>query len=246
MLNVKAGAGVTVRASWAVLSTTPVPLARIVRGYTCGATNAPTVNVRVLAVVGLGTGTLAAWGRPGDSYQFYEINSNVETIAKSWFTFLKDSKASTGIHLGDARVELQRELEAGKSHDYDLIAVDAFSGDAIPMHLLTAEAGEIYRKHLAPGGILALHISNRSLNLEPVTRGLARYLGWQAHLVVVAADLIDDNKGESGSRWVLMAEKQATFAHSKVRDTFAGWNTSREPVILWTDDFASLWPILRF
>ena len=201
---------------------------------------------RRVAVVGLGTGTLAAWGRPGDSYQFYEINPNVEGIARRWFTFLKDSKAETGIHLGDARIELERELHAGKAHDYDLIAVDAFSGDAIPMHLLTAEAGEIYRKRLAPGGILALHISNRSLNLEPVTRGLARYLGWQAHLVAVSADLIDDNKGESGSRWVLMAEKQETFSHSKVRDTFPGWNTSKDPVILWTDDFASLWPILRF
>lgn len=201
---------------------------------------------RRVAVVGLGTGTLAAWGREGDSYQFYEINSNVEAIAKQWFTFLKDSKARTEIHLGDARIELERELAEGKSHDFDFIAVDAFSGDAIPMHLLTAEAGEIYRKRLAPGGILALHISNRSLNLEPVTRGLAQYLGWRAHLIVVAADLIEDNKGESGSRWVLMAEKQETFAHSKVRDTFPGWSTSSEPVILWTDDFASLWPILRF
>jgi hypothetical protein len=201
---------------------------------------------RRVAVVGLGAGTLAAWGRVGDSYEFYEINTNVETIAKRWFTFLKDSKARTEIHLGDARITLERELAAGKAHDFDLIAVDAFSGDAIPMHLLTAEAGEIYRKRLAPGGILALHISNRSLNLEPVTRGLAQYLGWRAHLIAVAADLIDDNQGESGSRWVLMAEKQETFEHSKVRDTFAGWGTSQEPVILWTDDFASLWPILRF
>jgi hypothetical protein len=203
-------------------------------------------HARRVAVVGLGTGTLAAWGRPGDIYRFYEINPNVETIAQRWFTFLQDSKAQTGIQLGDARIELQRELDAGKAHDYDLIAVDAFSGDAIPMHLLTAEAGEIYRRHLAPGGILALHISNRSLNLEPVARGLARSLGWQARMVVVAADIIDDNQGESGSRWVLMTEKAETFAHSKVRDTFAGWNNPREPVILWTDDFASLWPILRF
>jgi hypothetical protein len=201
---------------------------------------------RRVAVVGLGAGTLAAWGRAGDTYEFYEINANVETIAKQWFTFLQDSKARTEIHLGDARIVLERELAAGKTHDFDLIALDAFSGDAIPMHLLTAEAGEIYRKRLAPGGILALHISNRSLNLEPVTRGLAQYLGWRAHLIAVAADLIDDNQGESGSRWVLMAEKQETFAHSKVRDTFAGWGSSREPVILWTDDFASLWPILRF
>jgi hypothetical protein len=201
---------------------------------------------RRVAVVGLGAGTLAAWGREGDTYRFYEINPNVETIAHKWFTFLGDSKAKTEIALGDARIQMERELAAGQARDFDLIAVDAFSGDAIPMHLLTAECAEIYRRRLAPGGILALHISNRSLNLEPVTRGLAQYLGWKAHMVVVAADLIDDNKGESGSRWVMMAEKQETFARSKVRDTFLGWSSAPDPVILWTDDFASLWPILRF
>ena len=201
---------------------------------------------RRVAVVGLGAGTLAAWGREDDSYSFYEINPNVETIAHKWFTFLSDSKAKIGIALGDARIQMEQELAAGHAHDFDLIAVDAFSGDAIPMHLLTAECADIYRQRLAPGGILALHISNRSLNLEPVTRGLAQHLGWKAHMVVVAADLIDDNRGESGSRWVMMAEKQETFAHSKVRDTFLGWSSAPDPVILWTDDFASLWPILRF
>ena len=141
---------------------------------------------RRVAVVGLGAGTLAAWGRDGDTYRFYEINPNVEPIARKWFTFLGDSKAQTDVVLGDARVQLERELAAGRSHDFDLIAVDAFSGDAIPMHLLTAECAEIYRQRLAPGGIIALHISNRALNLEPVTRGMARYLGWQARMVVVA------------------------------------------------------------
>lgn len=201
---------------------------------------------RRVAVVGLGTGTLAAWGRAGDTYRFYEINPNVEPIAREWFTFLQDSKARTEVVLGDARIQLERELAAGRSHDFDLIAVDAFSADAIPMHLLTAECAEIYRQRLAPGGILALHISNRSLNLEPVTRGLAKYLGWQARMVVIAKDLLDEDKGESNSRWVLLTEKRETFTHSKVRDTMVGWSTSKEPVITWTDDFASLWPILRF
>jgi hypothetical protein len=201
---------------------------------------------RRVAVVGLGAGTLAAWGRPGDTYRFYEIDPNVEAIARHWFTFLSDSKAQTEVVLGDARVQLERELREGRSHDYDVIAVDAFSGDAIPIHLLTAECAEIYRQRLAPGGILALHISNRSLNLEPVTRGLARYLGWQARMVLVAPDLLDENpNAESSSRWVLLTEKRETFAGSKIRDTIVGWSTSRDPVITWTDDFASLWPILR-
>jgi hypothetical protein len=201
---------------------------------------------RRVAVVGLGAGTLAAWGRGDDTYRFYEINPNVEPIARKWFTFLTDSKAQTGVILGDARIQLERELSAGRSHDFDLIAVDAFSGDAIPMHLLTAECAEIYRQRLAPGGILAVHISNRSLNLEPVTRGLARYLGWQARMVVIVKDLLDEDQGESNSRWVLLTEKRETFTHSKIRDTLVGWNTSKDPVIVWTDDFASLWPILRF
>ena len=201
---------------------------------------------RRVAVVGLGAGTLAAWGREGDTYRFYEINPNVEPIARKWFTFLGDSKARTEVVLGDARIQLERELAAGRTHDFDLIAVDAFSGDAIPMHLLTAECAEIYRQRLAPGGIIALHISNRALDLEPVTRGLARYLGWQARMVVVAKDLLDEDKGESSSRWVLLTERRETFTNSKIRDTILGWSTSKEPVITWTDDFASLWPILRF
>ncbi|HSR08175.1 MAG TPA: fused MFS/spermidine synthase, partial [Bryobacteraceae bacterium] len=192
---------------------------------------------RRVAVVGLGAGTLAAWGREGDSYRFYEINPNVEPIARGWFTFLGDSKAHTDVVLGDARIQLERELAEGHAHDFDLIAVDAFSGDAIPMHLLTAECAEIYRQRLAPGGIIALHISNRSLDLEPVTRGLARYLGWQARMVVVARDLLDEDKGESSSRWVLLTEKRETFTHSKIRDTILGWSTSKDPVITWTDDF---------
>jgi spermidine synthase len=201
---------------------------------------------RRVAVVGLGTGTLAALGRGDDSYRFYEINPSVEPIARKWFTFLADSKAQTRVVLGDARIQLERELGAGKSHDFDLIAVDAFSGDAIPMHLLTAECAEIYRQRLAPGGILAVHISNRSLNLEPVTRGLARYLGWQARMVVIVKDLLEEDQGESNSRWVLLTEQPETFAYSKIRDTLVGWSTSKDPVIVWTDDFASLWPILRF
>ncbi len=204
------------------------------------------LHPRRVAVVGLGAGTLAAWGRDGDSYRFYEINPNVEPIARKWFTFLGDSKAHTDVVLGDARIQLERELAEGHAHDFDLIAVDAFSGDAIPMHLLTAECAEIYRQRLAPGGIIALHISNRALDLEPVTRGLARYLGWQARMVVVARDLLDEDKGESSSRWVLLTEKRETFTHSKIRDTILGWSTSKDPVITWTDDCASLWPVLRF
>jgi hypothetical protein len=197
---------------------------------------------RRVAIVGLGAGTLAAWGRSGDTFRFYEINPAVEAIAQKWFFFLKDSKAQTEVVLGDARVQLERELAAGRSHDFDLIAVDAFSSDAIPIHLLTAECGDLYRQRLAPDGILALHISNRSLDLEPVARGLAQHLGWKARMVI---GLFDGNAGESNSRWVLLAEKAETLEKYRIRETLVGLSGTRRSNITWTDDFASLWHVLR-
>ena len=151
-------------------------------------------------MVGLGVGTMAALGRPGDTFRFYEINPEVETIARTWFTYLKDSKARTEVVLGDARVQLERELAQGQSQDFDAIAVDAFSSDAIPIHLLTAECADMYRRRLAPGGLLLLHISNRRLNLEPVTRGLAQHLGWGAVQYISPAD---ERTGERRAQWVL-------------------------------------------
>lgn len=200
------------------------------------ALNALDKTNRRIGVVGLGVGTMAAWGRPGDIFRFYEINPDVEQIARSWFSFLNDSKAHTEVVLGDARVQLERELALGRSRDFDMLAVDAFSSDSIPMHLLTAECADIYRRRLAPGGVLALHITNRALNLDPVARGMANYLGWRA--VEITSD---DNPGtgESSSRWVLLTANQDFLASNHSQ-----WS-SRAP-ILWTDDFASLWQVLKF
>ncbi len=196
---------------------------------------------RRIGVVGLGAGTLAAWGRPGDTFRFYEINPDVERIARAWFSFLSDSKAQTEVVLGDGRVQLERELAAGRSGDFDLIAVDAFSSDTIPMHLLTAECADIYRRRLAPGGVLALHISNRALNLDPVARGMARYLGWTA-VQIISGD--DPQTGESSSRWVLITSNQNFLERAGLLHQLSGWS-SRAP-ITWTDDFASLWHVVKF
>ena len=196
---------------------------------------------RRIGVVGLGAGTLAAWGRPGDTFRFYEINPDVEQIARTWFSFLADSKAQTEVVLGDARVQLERELALGRSRDFDLIAVDAFSSDSIPMHLLTAECADIYRQRLAPGGVLALHISNRALNLDPVARGMARYLGWTA-VQIISAD--DTATGESTSRWVLLTSNQDFLERAGLARHLSGWS-NRAPIV-WTDDFASLWHVLNF
>ncbi len=197
---------------------------------------------RRVAIIGLGTGTLAAWGRPGDTIRFYEINPSVETIAGTWFSFLKDSQARTEVVLSDARVQLERELARGEAQAFDMIAVDAFSSDVIPVHLLTAECGDIYRRHLAPGGLLLLHISNRSLNLERVARGLAEHLGWKAVLFFSGAK---EETGESTSRWVLITANTGFFEQHRIADEIANWTDRRQP-ITWTDDFASLWHVLKY
>lgn len=196
---------------------------------------------RRIAVIGLGAGTLAIYGRPGDSMRFYEINPDVEAFARQWFTYLADSKATTEVALGDARIELERELAAGRARDYDLIAVDAFSSDAIPFHLLTAECADVYASRLKPGGLLLLHISNRVLNLEPVARGMAAHLGWKA-VLLLSGD--DPETGESSSRWVLLTSNDDFLRRSGLNVLASPW-TRRAP-LAWTDDFVSLWHVLNF
>jgi hypothetical protein len=189
-----------------------------------------------IAVVGLGTGTLAAWGRPGDTIRFYEINPNVVSIANTWFSFLKDSKAHIEVVPGDARIHLANELDRGAPGNFDILILDAFSSDSIPMHLLTAECADVYRRHLKPGGILLLHITNRTLDLEPVARGIAEHLGWPA------AQLLSQSHpetGENASRWVLISANPSAFPAA------GGWTPLARPPLLWTDDFASLWHVLK-
>ena len=207
------------------------------------ALNALENSGRRVAIVGLGTGTMAAWGRPGDTFRFYEINPDVEKIARTWFTFLKDSKAQTEVVLGDARIQLERELAQGHKQDFDAIAVDAFSSDSIPVHLLTAECGDIYRQRLKPGGPLLLHISNRALDLEPVARGLAQHLGWK-FVLLVSADY--PQTGESSSNWALLSSDADFIARFPSAQWIFTRRGPRRAPIVWTDDFASLWHVLRF
>jgi len=133
-------------------------------------------RARRVADIGLGTGTLATYGESGDVFRFYEIDPRVEVIAKNVFTYLRESRAKIEIAHGDARLS----MEAEPPENYDVIAVDAFSGDAIPVHLLTAEALKLYQRHLAPGGIIAFHISNTYLSLAPVVQAQADHAGLHA------------------------------------------------------------------
>jgi len=192
-----------------------------------------------VGVIGLGTGTIAAYGRVGDIIEFYEINPAVDDLSRDYFTYRRDSMARVMVVLGDARVVLDRQ----PPQEFDVLAVDAFSSDAIPAHLLTAECAEVYRRHLKPDGVLAIHISNRSLDLSPVVRGLAAHLGWRAGLVTSALDL---RYGIVPATWVLVSNNHAFWDMSAVRHDVTPWLPGSRPPLVWTDDFTSLWRVLKF
>ncbi len=183
-----------------------------------------------VGVIGLGAGTLAAYGRPGDVIRFYEINPDVIRLSHNYFSFQRDSAAKIQVVEGDGRIRLSQEPE---STAFDLIAVDAFSSDAIPTHLLTVECAATYRRHLKPEGTLAIHISNQSLDLGPVVLGLAEELGMQALRVDSQEDAA---QGTSEASWMLLTARSADRpASNKPRLS-----------IRWTDDHVSLWQILRW
>ena len=191
-----------------------------------------------VGVIGLGVGTLATYGRPGDHYTFYEINPQVIELAKRDFYFLRDSAAQIDIVTGDARLSLERQLP----QEFDVLAVDAFSGDAIPVHLLTREAFELYFRHLKPDGVLAVHISNSYLNLRPVVARTAAWLRKPAVLIVNEDDQAD---GIYRSSWVLMASNADLFATPRIQSA-ARPLPSATRVKLWTDDYSNLFAILKW
>jgi len=196
-----------------------------------------------LGMIGLGTGTVAAYGTPGDTIRFYEINPSVQRISNDYFSYRKDgigSGARVDVILGDARVKLEEEAARGESQQFDILAVDAFSSDSIPVHLLTAECAELYKYHLKPDGLLALHISNRWLDLKAPARGLAHSLGWRAGLV----DTDDESSpGSRSSSWVMVSPSSAFFQVDAVRKAITEWSKDDRPPLLWRDDFTSLWPV---
>lgn len=190
-----------------------------------------------VGVVGLGAGTLAAYGNPGDNFHFYDINPAVIDIANNIFTYLRESPAQKEITLGDARLSLEQE----PPQHFDVLAIDAFSGDAIPVHLLTKEAIALYLRHLKPDGILAIHTSNMYLRLDPVVKELADNAGYTARSVKNDAD---DDQCIAAADWVLVTRNQQ-FLDSAVIQKNADTIDAVKGLRLWTDDYNNLFQILK-
>jgi SAM-dependent methyltransferase len=192
-----------------------------------------------IGVIGLGTGTLAAYGRlgAGDRITFFEINPLVIQIAHSQFTFLMDSQAKVEIVLGDARLSLERQQPPEM---FDVLAVDAFSSDSIPVHLLTIEAFRLYFRRLKPDGVLAVHISNKYLDLNPIVQLAAKALGKRTKVIDTDDD---DDSGVFGATWVLVASDPHFFDKSEFHG--AGPSVVARNVRLWTDDYSNLLRILK-
>jgi len=189
-----------------------------------------------VGVIGLGVGTLVSYGRKDDYFRLYEIDPMVIDIARNNFSFLSRTKAATEIVLGDARLQLERE----PAQLFDVLVVDAFSGDSVPIHLLTREAFAQYFRHLKPEGVLAVHITNRFLDLRPVVKTAANHFGKEVRLV--------DSEGIPEklvlrSRWALISSDAAFFKDPRLSSatTIADPNGFQP----WKDDYSSIFSILK-
>jgi hypothetical protein len=191
-----------------------------------------------VGIVGLGAGTIAAYGQPGDIFRFYEIDPLVERIARELFTYLRETPAHTDVVLGDARFSISHD----RGDPYDVLVVDGFSGDAVPVHLLTQQALILYRKHLAPDGILAFHISSQYLDLEPVLAREAQQAGMHAITIHSAGD---ESRGIFVADWVLLTNNEQFLAKPEIARV-AHPSLLRSSVNLWTDDYSSILPILKW
>jgi spermidine synthase len=197
-----------------------------------------------VGVIGLGAGTLAAYGRSGDEFRFYEINPQVIEIAHRQFSYLGDSAAKIEITLGDARLSLEGEPA---SRELDVLLVDAFSGDAIPVHLLTKEAFALYLRHLKPEGVLAIHVSNQYLDLTPVVGQLAGLFDLPA---VEIRSPKDESRQISEAVWILMTRKRDFFSQAGFVTPMPGSRVLPVRALaersVWTDDYNNLFQVMRW
>lgn len=203
----------------------------------------PSANLHVGAI-GLGSGTVMTYSQPGDRFRFYEINAQVEELAREYFTFLRNGLGEESVVLGDARISLEKEWAKEGSNEFDLLILDAFSSDAIPLHLLTNESIELYLKHLKPDGVLAVHISNLHLDLSPPVRTLAEKHSLDA--IPIEHDPSDDEATAYYSDWVLLTRSRQLreSIEAKSYDT-SWWKEDYDPVF-WTDNYSNLLDVIRW
>jgi hypothetical protein len=194
-----------------------------------------------VGIVGLGVGTLAAYGKPADEFRFYELNPAVIDMARQHFSFLRDSHASVDIATGDGRISMGQELRQAGSRGFDLLVIDAFSSDAIPVHLLTLEAHRLYWSHLKPGGVLAFHVTNNYLDLAPVVADAGAALGKKAFLITSSVD----TGVTSNADWVLLAEEPSRLAGFGIDGLSAIRLPPRPAERVWTDDYSDLLGTIR-
>jgi hypothetical protein len=189
-----------------------------------------------VGVVGLGTGTMAAFAEPGDRYTFYDINPAVRQLALTKFTYLRECRGRVEVKMGDARLSLEQQ----PPQHFNLLVLDAFSGDAIPTHLLTKEAFEIYQRHRAPGGVIAVHISNRYLDLSPVVRGLASQFGMKAIRIC-------DNRSEYRRPWMYCSDWMLVTDNEDFLKALQpeAEDDDDSTELLWTDQYNNLFQILQ-
>jgi spermidine synthase len=194
---------------------------------------------RHIAILGLGCGTLAAYGRPGDTLRIYEINPLVVEIARRDFTYLSDTAAGWDVTIGDGRLAIEAEPA---NHEFDMLVMDAFSGDSVPVHLVTLEAFQSYFRHLKPTGILAVNISNKYLDLEPVMERAAHAMGKVG--LVYHWDPPEDDTRCFACSWTLMMDAATAQAHPELRANAKELRPER-PFRAWTDDFSNMFGILK-
>jgi len=192
-----------------------------------------------VGAVGLGAGTIAIYGKAGDHYRFYEIDPAMVDAAHRHFSFIGDSAATVDVAVGDGRLLLQ--AEAGRR--FDVLVVDAFSGDSIPVHLLTREAVELYRQRLAPGGVIALHVSNSHLALAPVVGRIAAELGLEMAFIADAG--VEGDPSTAVSDWVLLANDRRVLDRPLIREA-ATPIPQRDGKRAWTDDYSNILQVLDF
>jgi len=195
-----------------------------------------------LGIIGLGSGTIGVYLKPKDKFVYYEIDPDVERIARQYFTYLNDGGEQIEVVLGDGRISMERELKKQGSRKFDILAIDAFSGDAIPIHLLTREAFELYFQHLNSDGVLAVHISNRYVELEPLIYNMGKKFNMDTVLVKKGKNRA---KGIKGSTWVLISNNQEFMQHPRVLAYVDRWPTVvQQKQIIWTDDYSNLVELL--